>query len=175
MTEYDPYTIDDFMMGKKGGKKGRHAHWLEAQAWQKGKGVSNRFKGKGPTLDHQSMPTTLKSSLVAWNSRTMKLNLPGPGSTLPATHGLLDCGATAGPQLAVENLISSMLAKDSKAVIQAGKDDGRHVRFGNGKWGGALYGDPIHLMCMTPHFARRRWCRSWLGWIICQVNVTHDH
>ena len=61
---------------------------------------------------------------------------PQPAPSLPATHGLLDCGATAS---ACPQWVSAILAKDSKAMIQVRKGDRPHFRFGNGKWGRALY------------------------------------
>ncbi|CAK9094309.1 unnamed protein product [Durusdinium trenchii] len=130
MTEYDPYMMEDFMMGKKGGKKGKQSHWMEAQAWHKGKGSSTRFKGKGPS---PRPPVNAYNSEVFFGGLEMQAQeagAPQPAPSLPATHGLLDCGATAsaGPQLAVENLVSAILAKDSKAVIQVRKDDSLSIR-----------------------------------------------
>ena len=56
------------------------------------------------------------------------------------SHGLLDCGATAsaGPQLAVEQLISTILQHDHQARVEISAEC-PYFRFGNGRWGQALY------------------------------------
>jgi hypothetical protein len=59
--------------------------------------------------------------------------------SLPSTHGLLDCGATAGLQIAVEKLISAVLSKYNQAQIDIRQGDRPYFRFGNGGWGRALY------------------------------------
>lgn len=62
-------------------------------------------------------------------------------SKLNVEQGLIDCGATAsaGPLVAVESLISSVLAKDRQAVIDIQKSARPYFRFGNGQWGRALF------------------------------------
>ena len=139
MTEYDPYSYDDFFTGKKGGgKKGKNVHWLEAQAWTKGK------KGKGKSNAPMGRP-----SVNAYNTEMLfgaldlqaQINETERTVSPPETHGLLDCGATAsaGPQIAVEQLISTIVDRDRQAVVSIHKEDRPYFRFGNGKWGQALY------------------------------------
>lgn len=47
--------------------------------------------------------------------------------------------ASAAPQIAVEGLIASVLAKDSQATIDIHKNARPYFRFGNGGWGRALF------------------------------------
>ena len=62
-------------------------------------------------------------------------------SSLSTSQGLIDCGATAsaGPLVAVESLIGSILAKDSRASIDVRQAARPYFRFGNGQWGRALF------------------------------------
>ncbi|CAK9105955.1 unnamed protein product [Durusdinium trenchii] len=139
LTEYDPYTYDDFFTGKKGGgKKGKNVHWLDAQACTKGK------KGKGKSNAPVGRP-----SVNAYNTEMLfgaldlqaQINETERTVSPSETHGLLDCGATAsaGPQIAVEQLISTIVDRDRQAVVSIHKEDRPYFRFGNGKWGQALY------------------------------------
>ncbi|CAK9107021.1 unnamed protein product [Durusdinium trenchii] len=139
LTEYDPYTYDDFFTGKKGGgKKGKNVPWLDAQACTKGK------KGKGKSNAPVGRP-----SVNAYNTEMLfgaldlqaQINETERTVSPSETHGLLDCGATAsaGPQIAVEQLISTIVDRDRQAVVSIHKEDRPYFRFGNGKWGQALY------------------------------------
>ena len=145
MAEYDesqnPQYYEDYYVNKGKGKKGKSAHWMDAQFWSKGKS-QNRFAGKGQTV---RPPVNAYHSEMFFGGLEM-LGEPHEMQTtaaerLPNTHGLLDCGATAsaGPQIAVENLVNAVLAKDSQAQIKIHQGDRPYFRFGNGRWGRALY------------------------------------
>ena len=70
-----------------------------------------------------------------------ELNSASSVSKMRDEQGLIDCGATAsaGPLVAVESLISSVLAKDRQANIEVQQSARPYFRFGNGQWGRALY------------------------------------
>ena len=141
----EPYYEDYYMKGKgKGkGKGGKGLMWNEAQAWMKGRPSNHRGKGKGP---QPRAPVNAYSSEIFYGGLELQqdpheaMHSMMPERTKVGSHGLLDSGATAsaGPQLAVEKLIHSVLAKDAQAVIEVRKER-PYFRFGNGRWGRALY------------------------------------
>ena len=138
---WDYQAYDDFYMGRSKGKKGKSHHWLESQAWLKGKGPRHAGSGKGPL---RPPVNAYHSELFVGGLEMLRSPNELQASTkesLPSTHGLLDCGATAsaGPQIAVEKLISAVLSKDSQAQIDIRQGDRPYFRFGNGRWGRALY------------------------------------
>ena len=138
MAEYEEYTNFFTSKGKGKGKKGKNAHWLDAQLWSKGKS-----KGK-----NKSSSAALRPSVNAYMFTGgvemldfKELNSASSVSKLRDEQGLIDCGATAsaGPLVAVESLISSVLAKDRQANIEVQQSARPYFRFGNGQWGRALY------------------------------------
>eukprot|EP00435_Cladocopium_sp_Y103_P019242 s4552_g4.t1 len=70
-----------------------------------------------------------------------EMNTASGSSSLSPSQGLIDCGATAsaGPLMAVQWLISSVLKHDHQAVIDIQKSERPYFRFGNGQWGRALF------------------------------------
>eukprot|EP00438_Fugacium_kawagutii_P021819 Skav230869 [mRNA] locus=scaffold1335:307503:315465:- [translate_table: standard] len=62
-------------------------------------------------------------------------------SVEPKSDGMLDCGATASaaPDVSVRGLISAILAQDKGAEVRIEPYMQPFFRFGNGKWGQALY------------------------------------
>lgn len=134
MTEYE--EVDNYFTGKGKGKKGsKGLKWLEAQAWVKGK----KGKGKG-----QSRPAVNAYSAGMYGLELMdvkEMNTAASSTSLSPSQGLIDCGATAsaGPLLAVQSLISSVLERDHQAVIDIQKSERPYFRFGNGQWGRALF------------------------------------
>ena len=104
-------------------------------------------------------------------------------SHMSSQHGLIDCGATAsaGPQMAVEALIASVLAKDSQASINILKSSRPYFRFGNGGWGRALFQVNIGSSITDTTRSFRlfalqiliaiHWFLFWWVWIIWAVNL----
>ena len=139
MADYE--AMDHYFIGKgkSKGKKGKQANWLDAQIWQKGK------KGKGKNQSRPSV-NAYHSGMFAGGLEMMDVkdantSSLASSSKLNVEQGLIDCGATAsaGPLVAVESLISSVLAKDRQAVIDIQKSARPYFRFGNGQWGRALF------------------------------------
>ena len=64
-----------------------------------------------------------------------ELNSASSASKMKGEQGT----ASAGPLVAVESLISSVLAKDRQANIEVQQSARPYFRFGNGQWGRALY------------------------------------
>ena len=62
-------------------------------------------------------------------------------STSSPERGMIDCGATASaaPEAVVQGLISAILEKDKEARIDIDQSARPYFRFGDGRWGRALY------------------------------------
>ena len=127
MTEYD--EVDNYFINKGKGKKGNYAKWTEAQMWAKGK--TSKSKGKGYSRPPAGM---FFGGLEMMDVKDVSTTTSA--SALLPNQGLIDCGATAsaGPLVAVDALISSVLAKDCQAVIDIQKNARPYFRFGNGQW-----------------------------------------
>ena len=138
-SEYDPdmFFYEDYMMGKKG-KKGKSHHWLEAQAWSKGK--NPKRKGKGLSTRPPVNAYSAEHHFLGGMELQTQEHDAFSSERMQPSHGLLDCGATAsaGPQLAVEQLISTILQHDHQARVEISAEC-PYFRFGNGRWGQALY------------------------------------
>ena len=143
-----------FYQKGKGKNRGKRAHWMEAQANVKGK-----MKGKGYSkpsvnsysaeffaggLELQAHPRQSDHQAMSQQLQSERVRTP-----LPMEKGLLDSGATAsaGPQVAVEGLISAVMAKDRQAVVDIMKSERPYFRFGNGRWGRALFKVRISSKC----------------------------
>ena len=145
MLEYHdnvPHFHEDLYACRGNGKKGKNNHWLEAQTWMKGKGPRPPQQGKGQLL---RPPVNSYHSEVFFGGLELlsSANEAQASSTecLPCTHGLLDSGATAsaGPQIAVANLVAAVLSADRQAETEVRQSDRPYFRFGNGRCGRALY------------------------------------
>ncbi|CAE7233719.1 unnamed protein product [Symbiodinium pilosum] len=146
MLDYDYYEnyytskgLRGFPKGKSKGK-GKKGSYMEAQAqWLKG-------KGKGQSHGHPFR------SVNAYGA--MELNLGGlevsdamdlTSSTTATSSrpelGMLDSGATASaaPEAVIQGLISSILEQDRSAKIEVDPTSRPYFRFGDGRWGRALY------------------------------------
>ena len=133
MTEYDTALLK----GKGKSKKGKNHHWMEAQAFQKGRGKGKKSAAPRPSVN--AYANEMFGLEIA--SSSMEANSLSSMSRMAPQQGLIDCGATASaaPQIAVENLIASVLAKDSQATVDIHKNARPYFRFGNGGWGRALF------------------------------------
>ena len=149
-TEYDPYH--HYFIGKgKGkskGKKGKINHWMDIQAQWKG----SKGKGKNKGMNRPSVNMYTNEMFqdgfdlhgLEMSDRDLFLSSPSapPGShTNSSSDALIDCGATAsaGPEESVKGLIRAVLETDRSASIHIEKYMRPYFRFGNGKWGRALY------------------------------------
>ena len=140
LTEYDLAMVKGKGKSKKGKKGGHvmeqhHSAWMDAQAW---------FKGKSKSKQSVARPVNAYSQEafgMEMVGNAYELNSLSTARTMTASQGLLDCGATAsaGPQVAVESLVASVLAKDSQAHVEIQQSARPYFRFGNGDWGRALY------------------------------------
>ena len=144
-TEYDPYH--HYFIGKgKGkskGKKGKINHWMDIQAqW---KGSKGKGKNKGMNMyTNEMFQDGFDLHGLEMSDRDLFLSSPSapPGShTNSSSDALIDCGATAsaGPEESVKGLIRAVLETDRSASIHIEKYMRPYFRFGNGKWGRALY------------------------------------
>jgi hypothetical protein len=114
---------------------------MEAQAWLKGnKGKGGKPKGKlfGKPAVNAYSTGMFFGGLEMMDVKELQT---ATTSSLSTSQGLIDCGATAsaGPLVAVESLIGSILAKDSRASIDVRQAARPYFRFGNGQWGRALF------------------------------------
>jgi len=117
LAEFEEYTNYLISKGKGKGKKGKNAHWMDAQLWAKG-------KSKGKSKHSSAAPRPSVNAYMFTGGMEMldfkELNSASSVSKMKDEQGLIDCGATAsaGPLVAVESLISSVLAKDRQANIE---------------------------------------------------------
>ena len=158
---HPPYSI-----GKGKGKSSYMADYSDQQLFfMKGKGKKGKGKSKHASMvSHDSFWTSkskgkqrgkmIPPSRPAVNAYTMHYDLGGLelyedmnnlSATMPeasaASTGMLDCGATASaaPDVAVRGLIQSILSHDKNARIDVQPYMRPFFRFGNGRWGQALY------------------------------------
>ena len=137
MAEYEEYTNFFTSNGKEKGKKGKNAHWLDAQLWSKGKSKGKNKSSSAPRPSVNAYMFTGGMEMLDFK----ELNSASSVSKMRDEQGLIDCGATAsaGPLVAVESLIGSVLAKDRQTNIEVQQSARPYFRFGNGQWGRALY------------------------------------
>ena len=144
--------------GKKGSfkSKSKFGHLVDQHDafW-----TASRGKGKGKPSGKTSRPPVNVYAMDYDLGGLEMETLEEPSATLHAavresnpkssrssnSEGMLDCGATASaaPEVAVHGLIKAVLSQDAGARI-----DVQYVRpffrFGNGKWGQALFRATIH-------------------------------
>ena len=137
--------------GKKGKTKSKQANWTE---WPEALWLSSKSKGKGkpmserPAVNVYSMDydfAGLEMEALSGDKSALPVTSEGLASSTQSTsmkqsEGMLDCGATASaaPDIAVQGLIKAVLSQDSEARIDV-EYMRPFFRFGNGKWGQALY------------------------------------
>ena len=145
LLDYDFYEGYYINKGKASSKskskgKGKKGAYLEAQAqWMKGKGKNT---GYGP-------PFRSVNAYGAFDMHLGGLEVIQPTMDLAATTstptrpemGMLDSGATASaaPEAVIQGLISSILEQDRSAKIEVDSTSRPYFRFGDGRWGRALY------------------------------------
>ena len=100
-------------------------------------GQGQEGEGKG-----QSRPPVNAFSAGVYGLELMDVNemhTTSGSNSLSPSQGLIDCGATAsaGPLMAVQSLISSVLKGPPSDDIQ--KSERPYFRIGNGQWGRALF------------------------------------
>ena len=113
--------------------------------------TSSRYKGKGkgfgkstPSVNAYATQHFDIGGLELCTSAEADLGAAqrsGNPSVAKASTGMLDCGATASaaPEVAVQGLIQAILQADKSAQVTIEPYMRPHFRFGNGRWGQALY------------------------------------
>ena len=143
----------NYVKGKGKGKsrqfrsKGRppqQANWSEAM-WtsmrNKGKGYGGS-KGMGkPPVNAYTMQYEMGGMELQTPELSLASSLAAPEGHERKAEGMLDCGATASaaPDVAVKGLIQAVLAQDHGARVDIEPYMKPFFRFGNGKWGQALF------------------------------------
>ena len=135
----DPYYEDFYQYGKshKGKKKGKgkSAYFMDdgydamcvkgkSRPWHTGKG-----DGQQPTRQFVNSYASELLGLDMHQSNLERQPLITP-STCGDFEGVVDCGAT---------VIQAIVAQDHAAVIELDQSARPYFRYGNGKWGQALY------------------------------------
>ena len=118
--------------------------WAELQAVWKGKG-KGKMKTKEPS---RSVNAYHAQSDLYIHGLELTSTLEAASATSSARSpelGMLDCGATASaaPEAVVKDLIGVILSHDKQAVIEVDQSSRPYFRFGDGRWGRALY--RIHI------------------------------
>ena len=133
MTDMDAYYVKGKTKQAKG--KNKKGFYMDADAIWKG-------KGKG----HDWMPRTVNaySSDMYIGGLELTPTMEAAAATSTATRpelGMVDCGATASaaPEAVVKGLIASILEKDHGARVDIDQSARPYFRFGDGRWGRALY------------------------------------
>ena len=120
------------------------AFWL---ARGKGKGKTSSFERPSVNayamnygMDLAGMELAVVSQKGTAVSPESLLASESQPSVFSKAEGMLDCGATASaaPDIAVQGLIQAVLSQDAGARIEV-EYSRPFFRFGNGKWGQALY------------------------------------
>ena len=148
MSEAEHYM--NYMKGKGKGKgkfksKSSYPAMMEAQASSKSKGKGKYGKNKS-AVSRPSVNAYTMYDLGGLEIESPEFSLAATqkGSDVdvePKSSGMLDCGATASaaPDVSVRGLISAILTQDNGAEVQIDPYLRPHFRFGNGRWGQALY------------------------------------
>ena len=147
MSEYDiAQMVVNYMKGKGKSRKGvrpqsKGAHVMDSFWSSKGKNHIGKPAGQ-PGRSAVNAYTTQFFDLggIEMNPQHDLGAVEGEPAK-PASQGMLDCGATASaaPDIAVQGLIKAVLSQDSSARIEIQQYMRPFFRFGNGKWGQALY------------------------------------
>ena len=140
--DHEAYYVGKGKGKSKGKRKGKYGSWMEAQALWKGTGKM-KTKNKEP---HRTVNAYHAHAQPDFYINGLELT-----STLEATAatsakrspevGMLDCGATASaaPEAVVKDLIGVILSHDKQAHIELDQSSRPYFRFGDGRWGRALY------------------------------------
>ena len=127
--------------GKSAGKfPSKQAHMVHDMNWAyrgKGKGKPSNAQASRPPVNAYSTQYDFSGLEMS----TADLASASQESSLQPSFGMLDCGATASaaPDASVQGLIKAILQQDKGARIDVQPYMRPHFRFGNGKWGQALY------------------------------------
>ncbi|CAE7822031.1 unnamed protein product, partial [Symbiodinium sp. CCMP2456] len=134
VTDMDAYYIKG-KSKSKGKSKGKKGMYLNADAVWKG-------KGKGPDWAPRTVNAYASDYFMGGLelSTTIASSKPPQAKAAPEL-GMIDCGATASaaPEAVVKGLISAILEKDSGARVDVDTNARPYFRFGDGRWGRALY------------------------------------
>ena len=149
----DPYYDDYYQQtggrpgfkGKKGKGKAAYVQDYVYEDYYAGKGKNS----KGRVFPRGTPPIPQRSFVNSYYGLEMDLQhqqqcdfYPASfGATTEENEGMLDCGATAsaGPEVAVRSLIKAVVAQDNATVVQIDQSARPYFRYGNGKWGRALF------------------------------------
>ncbi|CAE7224161.1 CACNA1B [Symbiodinium sp. CCMP2592] len=130
--------------GKGGGKKG--AKLVEEANWvSKGQGKKGKPFSKGASKGPKGPPTWAHAyhldGGLEFFTTVSEAEARGSTSTMAASEGLVDTGATAtaGGQDAVERLCAAVAAARQETQITVFESERPYFRYGSGKWGRALY------------------------------------
>ena len=133
MTDMDAYYVKGKSKNAKG--KNKKGFYMDADAVWKGKGKSNDW-----------LPRTVNaySSDMYIGGLELTSSMEAATATSTTTRpelGMVDCGATASaaPEAVVKGLIASILEKDHGARVDIDQSARPYFRFGDGRWGRALY------------------------------------
>ena len=154
----DPYYDDYYQSKGFKGKKGKYKKPMGGKSSYLGEieyeNMFMRHNGKGKWSS--SPNTSQKSPVNVYSQEYFGLDMElqqQQGADLPTVspstlgdhEGMIDCGATASaaPETSVKGLIQALLAQDRSATIEIDSSARPYFRYGNGKWGRALY--QVHL------------------------------
>ena len=144
MADTEDYNMHYTGKGKSKGKgkgKGKSGLWLEGYAAWNCKGKS-KFKGKDATRTVNAYHASAEPYSLHGLELTSTMEAASVTSTARSPEmGMLDCGATASAETeaVVKDLIGVILSHDKQAVIEVDQSSRPHFRFGDGRWGRALY------------------------------------
>ena len=130
--------------GKSKSKGKFHAHFAyDDYYFSKGKSKGKVGSGKGKGKEPPRTVNVYAADANHLGGLELHENLAAasePPTTRPEM-GMVDCGATAsaGPEAVVRGLISSILTQDKAAQIVLDQASRPYFRFGNGRWGRALF------------------------------------
>ena len=133
---------DNYFVGKgKGKSKGRvnrYVHWADMEMQAAWKGSKGKSKSGRPSVNAYSADMYMNGLEIVHEAQTSTMS---SSRQVADGEALIDCGATAsaGPEESVKGLIRSILAVDRGASVVIEKYMRPCFRFGNGKWGKALY------------------------------------
>ncbi|CAE7893849.1 unnamed protein product, partial [Symbiodinium necroappetens] len=136
MTDMDAHYLKGKSKGK-GKPKGKQGMYFNADAAWKGKG-----KGKHHDSSQRTVNAYASDFFAGGLELTSTLEATATVTTEPTPElGMVDCGATASaaPEAVVKGLIASILEKDRGARVDIDANARPYFRFGDGRWGRALY------------------------------------
>jgi ribonuclease HI len=148
MMSYDDHQLYYTTPAKGKGKKGMKGKFKSAAVADQYALWTSKTKGKGKNFGKPVRPP-VNAYTAFYDLGGLEMD-PQPhfsaatavkDALTSSTTGMLDCGATASaaPDLAVHGLIQAILAQDRGAKVDIQPYVRPFFRFGNGKWGQALY------------------------------------